>query len=76
MAIGSSKKGITMACPKCAVDPLVTASNESDCVPFLSDLIGRQCIRCSYEILSSDIDVATIAALERLLLERSRNLKP
>lgn len=67
---GRNNGGITIPCPKCASRPLNTTTGKDDQVRYLDEFIGRQCVHCGYTVLRSDIDVATIAALENLLLDR------
>lgn len=72
MGVDPSGTGTTMPCPKCANDPLTTTGDQGDTVAELTELIGRECTECGYVIIDSDIDVAVIAALERLRLRAAK----
>ncbi|WPP01658.1 hypothetical protein SFA35_10055 [Pseudomonas sp. HR96] len=64
-----------MACPKCAAIPFDTHDLNIDKISDLVELIGHSCVRCGYEVVEEDVEVAIVAALERLLLRRAGAIK-
>ena len=60
-----------MPCPKCAAHSFDSHDLQVDHITDLVDLIGHQCVRCGYAIIEEDVEVAIVAALERLLLRRA-----